>query len=88
MISYNKLSFESNSTNTLSLYYSKKSIVLSFVLLSILVLLFKIGSEQPTYSLKHCQNTETLTPTRIAPPYFIAKSKCVEVIKENDPSVG
>ena len=44
--------------------------------------------EQPTYSLKHCQNTETLTPTRIAPPYFIAKSKCVEVIKENDPSVG
>ena len=32
-------------------YYSKRSVVLSFVLLSILILLFTIGSEQPSYSL-------------------------------------
>ncbi len=35
----------------LQFYYSKKSVAVSFVLLSILILLFTIGSEQPTYSL-------------------------------------
>ena len=40
-----------NVFQNLQFYYSKKSIVLSFILLSILVLLFTIGSEQPTYSL-------------------------------------
>ncbi|MDC0517589.1 ABC transporter permease [Candidatus Pelagibacter sp.] len=35
----------------LQFYYSKRSVVLSFVLLSILILLFTIGSEQPSYSL-------------------------------------
>ena len=44
--------------------------------------------EQQTYSLKHCQNTQTLTPARISPPYFLSKSKCVEIIKEKDPNVG
>ena len=44
--------------------------------------------EQPTHSLKHCQNTQTLTPARISPPYFLSKSKCVEIIKEKDPNVG
>ena len=46
------------------------------------------GIEQPTHSLKHCQNTQTLTPARISPPYFLSKSKCVEIIKEKDPNVG
>ena len=40
-----------NVFQNLQFYYSKKSIVLSFILLSILVLLFTIGSEQPIYSL-------------------------------------
>jgi putative ABC transport system permease protein len=40
-----------NVFQNLQFYYSKKSIVLSFILLSILVLLFTIGSEQPAYSL-------------------------------------
>ncbi len=40
-----------NVFQNLQFYYSKKSVVLSFVLISILVLLFTIGSEQPTYSL-------------------------------------
>ena len=44
--------------------------------------------EQPTHSLKHCQNTQTLTPVRISPPYFLSKSKCVEIIKEKNPNVG
>ena len=44
--------------------------------------------EQPTHSLKHCQNTQTLTPARISPPYFLSKSKCVEIIKEKNPNVG
>ncbi len=40
-----------NVFQNLQFYYSKKSVVLSFILLSILVLLFTIGSEQPIYSL-------------------------------------
>ena len=40
-----------NVFQNLQFYYSKKSVVLSFVLLSILILLFTIGSEQPSYSL-------------------------------------
>ena len=40
-----------NVFQNLQFYYSKKSVVLSFILLSILVLLFTVGSEQPTYSL-------------------------------------
>ena len=44
--------------------------------------------EQPAHSLKHCQNTQTLTPARISPPYFLSKSKCMEIIKEKDPNVG
>ena len=44
--------------------------------------------EQPSYSLKHCQNTQTLTPTRLSPPYFLGKSSCIEIIKKKDPNVG
>ena len=40
-----------NVFQNLQFYYSKRSLVLSFVLLSILILLFTIGSEQPSYSL-------------------------------------
>ncbi len=40
-----------NVFQNLKFYYSKKSIALSFILLSILVLLFIIGSEKPSYSL-------------------------------------
>jgi len=40
-----------NVFQNLQFYYSKKSVVLSFVLLSVLILLFTIGSEQPSYSL-------------------------------------
>jgi putative ABC transport system permease protein len=40
-----------NVFQNLQFYYSKKSIILSLALLSILVLLFTIGSAQPTYSL-------------------------------------
>ncbi len=40
-----------NVFQNLKFYYSKKSIALSFILLSILVLLFTIGSEKPSYSL-------------------------------------
>jgi putative ABC transport system permease protein len=40
-----------NVFQNLQFYYSKKSIVLSLALLSILVLIFTIGSAQPTYSL-------------------------------------
>ena len=40
-----------NVFQNLQFYYSKRSVVLSLVLLSILILLFTIGSEQPSYSL-------------------------------------
>ena len=40
-----------NVFQNLQFYYSKKSVAVSFVLLSILIILFTIGSEQPTYSL-------------------------------------
>jgi len=40
-----------NVFQNLQFYYSKRSAVLSFVLLSILILLFTIGTEQPSYSL-------------------------------------
>jgi putative ABC transport system permease protein len=40
-----------NVFQNLQFYYSKKSVAISFVLLSTLILLFTIGSEQPTYSL-------------------------------------
>ncbi len=40
-----------NVFQNLQFYYSKKSIALSFFLLSVLILLFSIGSEQPFYSL-------------------------------------
>ncbi len=40
-----------NIFQNLKFYYSKKSIVLSLVLLSLLVLLFTLGSEKPSYSL-------------------------------------
>ena len=40
-----------NIFQNLQFYYSKKSIVLSLVLLSILILLFTIGSAKPIYSL-------------------------------------
>ncbi len=40
-----------NVFQNLQFYYSKKSVVLSFVLLSVLILLFTIGTEEPTYSL-------------------------------------
>ena len=44
--------------------------------------------EQTTYSLKHCQNSQTLASVRIASPYFVSKSKCVEIIKKKDPNIG
>ncbi len=40
-----------NVFQNLQFYYSKKSVAASFILLSTLILLFTIGSEQPTYSL-------------------------------------
>ena len=40
-----------NVFQNLQFYYSKKSIILSFILLSFLVLLFTLGSEKPSYSL-------------------------------------
>ncbi len=40
-----------NVFQNLQFYYSKKSVAVSFVLLSTLILLFTIGSEQPAYSL-------------------------------------
>ncbi len=40
-----------NVFQNLQFYYSKKSVVFSFILLSILVLLLTIGSERPLYSL-------------------------------------
>ncbi|REK44630.1 MAG: ABC transporter, partial [Proteobacteria bacterium] len=40
-----------NVFQNLQFYYSKKSVALSFILLSILVLIFTIGSERPSYSL-------------------------------------
>ena len=40
-----------NVFQNLQFYYSKKSVAVSFVLLSILIILFTIGTEQPTYSL-------------------------------------
>ncbi len=40
-----------NVFQNLQFYYSKRSVILSFVLLSILILLFTVGSEQPSYSL-------------------------------------
>ncbi len=40
-----------NVFQNLQFYYSKKSVILSFILLSFLVLLFTLGSEMPSYSL-------------------------------------
>ncbi len=40
-----------NVFQNLQFYYSKKSVAVSFVLLSILIILFTIGTEQPSYSL-------------------------------------
>ncbi len=40
-----------NIFQNLQFYYSKRSVILSFVLLSVLIFLFTIGSEQPSYSL-------------------------------------
>ena len=40
-----------NVFQNLQFYYSKRSVFLSFILLSILILLFTIKSEQPSYSL-------------------------------------
>ncbi|MDC3033864.1 ABC transporter permease [Candidatus Pelagibacter sp.] len=40
-----------NVFQNLQFYYSKKSVAVSFILLSTLILLFTIGSERPTYSL-------------------------------------
>ena len=40
-----------NVFQNLEFYYSKKSIFLSLILLSILILLFSIGSEKPVYSI-------------------------------------
>ena len=40
-----------NVFQNLQFYYSKKSVILSFILLSFLVLLFTLGSERPSYSL-------------------------------------
>ncbi|MDC3120239.1 ABC transporter permease [Candidatus Pelagibacter sp.] len=40
-----------NVFQNLQFYYSKKSVAISFILLSTLILLFTFGSEQPTYSL-------------------------------------
>ena len=44
--------------------------------------------EQSTYSLKHCQNSQTLALVRVDPPYYVSKSKCVEIIKIKDPNIG
>ena len=44
--------------------------------------------EQSTYSLKHCQNSQTLDSVRVDPPYFVSKSKCVEITKIKDPNIG
>ena len=40
-----------NVFQNLEFYYSKKSVVLSLILLSILILLFSLGSERPIYSI-------------------------------------
>ena len=40
-----------NVFQNLQFYYSKKSVILSFILLSFLVLLFTLGSERPSYSM-------------------------------------
>ncbi len=40
-----------NVFQNLQFYYSKKSVILSFILLSFLVSLFTLGSERPSYSL-------------------------------------
>jgi putative ABC transport system permease protein len=42
-----------NVFQNLEFYYSKKSITLSLILLSILILIFSLGSENPTYSLSY-----------------------------------
>ncbi|MDC3042738.1 ABC transporter [Candidatus Pelagibacter sp.] len=42
-----------NVFQNLQFFYSKGSVVLSVVLLSILILLFTVGSEQPSYSLSY-----------------------------------
>ena len=39
--------------------------------------------EQSAHSLKHSQNSQTLASVRINPPYFVSKSKCVQIIKKN-----
>ena len=38
--------------------------------------------EQSAHSLKHCQNSQTLASVGINPPYFVSKSKCVQIIKK------
>ena len=43
--------------------------------------------EQSAHSLKHCQNSQTLASVRITSPYFVRKSKCVQIIKK-DPNIG
>ena len=43
--------------------------------------------EQSAHSLKHCQNSQTLASVGINPPYFVSKSKCVQIIKKN-PNIG
>ncbi len=42
-----------NVFQNLQFFYSKRSVILSFVLLSILIILFTVGSEQPSYSLSY-----------------------------------
>lgn len=44
--------------------------------------------EHPTYSLLHCQNEQTLAATRLPSKYFVSKSKCVEIIKKDNPNLG
>ena len=43
--------------------------------------------EQSAHSLKHCQNSQNLASVGINPPYFVSKSKCVQIIKKN-PNIG
>ncbi|MBK47891.1 MAG: hypothetical protein CMI94_02560 [Pelagibacteraceae bacterium] len=44
--------------------------------------------EQQTYSLKHCQNSQTLVTARINSPHFVVRSKCVEITKKKNPNIG
>ena len=43
--------------------------------------------EQSAHSLKHCQNSQTLASVRITSPYFVRKSKCLQIIKK-EPNIG